>query len=95
MTYKGIPIKVPADFSAQTEGQKNVHDVLKSDEREKPITKSTLLSKGLIQIWWRNQKLYRQARAKKIEHHKTSFITTAKETLRGRKENSTAVLRIA
>ena len=50
MTYKGIPIKVPADFSAQTEGQKNVHDVLKSDEREKPITKSTLLSKGLIQI---------------------------------------------
>ena len=50
MTCKGIPIKLPADFSAQTAGQENVHDVLKSDEREKPTTKNTLLSKGLIQI---------------------------------------------
>ena len=39
MTCNGIPIKLPADFSAQTAGQENVHDVLKSDEREKPTTR--------------------------------------------------------
>ena len=33
---------------------------------------------------WRNQKLYRQAKAKGIHHHQTSF-TTAKGTLLGKK----------
>ena len=37
----------------------------------------TLPSKDLTQIWWRNQKLYRQAKAKRIQHHQTIITTSA------------------
>ena len=49
-------------------------------EREKPATKNTLPSKTFIQIWWRNQKLSRQAKVKRIQQHQTSFTTDAKGT---------------
>ena len=49
-----------------------------NDERESPITKNTLPSKTLLQIRWRNQKLSRQAKVKRIQHHQTSFTTNAK-----------------
>ena len=42
-------------------------------------------SNTLFQIRWRNQKLSRQAKVKRIEHHKTSFITNAKGTSLGKK----------
>ena len=45
----------------------------------------TLPSKDLMQIQWRNQKLFRQAKAKRIQHHQASFTTNAKETSLGRK----------
>ena len=61
ITYKGIPIRLSADFSAET----------------------LQASKDLIQIQWRNQKLFRQAKAKRIQHHQTSFTTNAKGTLGG------------
>ena len=48
------------------------------DEREKPTTQITVPSKDLIQIWRRNQKLYRQAKAEGIQHHQTSSSTNAK-----------------
>ena len=51
ITYKGIPIRLSADFSA---GQKGVAQYISSDEMEKHITKNTLPSKSLIQIRWRN-----------------------------------------
>ena len=34
-------------------------------------------------------KLYRQAKAKRIQYHPTSFATNAKETSLGRKEKAT------
>ena len=43
ITYKGIPIRLTADLSAETLQAK-------SDEREKPPTNITLPSKDLIQI---------------------------------------------
>ena len=49
-----------------------------SDEREKPTMEITVPSKDLIQIRRRNQKLYRQAKAERIEHHQTSSPTNAK-----------------
>ena len=58
---------------------------IQSDEREEPTTQNTLPSKTLFQIWWRNQKLSRQAKVKRIQHHKTSFRTNAKGTSLGRK----------
>ena len=54
--------------------------------KEKNLTtKNTLPSKPLLQIWWRNQKLSRQAKVKRTQHHQTSFITNAKGTSLGRK----------
>ena len=31
-------------------------------EKEEPKTKNALPNEALIQIWWRNQKIYRQAK---------------------------------
>ena len=42
-------------------------------------------SKDLIQNRWRNQKLYRQAKAKRIQHHQTSSTANAKGTFLGGK----------
>ena len=47
--------------------------------------KNTLPSKDLIQIQCRNQKLYRKAKAKRIQHCQTSFTTNAKGTSLGEK----------
>ena len=55
---------------------------------EKPTTKNIPSSKAIIQIQWRNQKLYRQAKVKRIQHQQTSFTTNAKGTSIGRKETS-------
>ena len=53
--------------------------------KKKPTTKNTLPTKILIQIWWRNQKLSKQAKVKRNQHHQTSFTTNAKKTFLGRK----------
>ena len=65
--------------------QKGMAWYIQSDEREEPTTKNTLPSMTLLQIWWRNQKLSRQAKVKRIQHHQTSFTTNAKGTSLGRK----------
>ena len=65
--------------------QKRMAWYIYSDDREEPTTKNTLPSKTLLQIWWRNQKLSRQAKIKRIQHHQTSFTTNAKGTSLGRK----------
>ena len=73
ITYKGTPIRLTADFSVETLQARR-------DEREEPTTKITLPGKDLVHIRWRNQKLYRQAKAKSIQHHQTSSTTNAKGT---------------
>ena len=63
ITYKGIPIKLSADFSAETlQARKVQQDILKVMKEKK--LQPRLPSKDLIQIQWRNQKLFRQAGAK-------------------------------
>ena len=52
ITYKGIPIKLTADLSAETLQARR--EWLSSDEREKPTTKINLPSNDLIQIRRRN-----------------------------------------
>jgi len=47
---------------------------------KKTTTKITLPSKDLIQTGWRNGQLYRQAKVKRIQQHKTTFTTNAKRT---------------
>ena len=46
ITYKGIPIRLSADFSRETLQARYIY----SDEREKLTTRITLCNKGLIQI---------------------------------------------
>ena len=76
ITYKKTPVRVSADFSAKTlQASKEWNDIFKVIKGEEPTTKNTLHSEALIQIRWRNQKLYRQAQAKRIQHHQTSFTT--------------------
>ena len=65
--------------------QKAMAWYISSDEREGPTTKNTLPRKTLLQIWWRNQKFSKQAKAETIQYHQTSFKTNAKGTSLGRK----------
>ena len=51
----------------------------------KQTNKKRIHSKALIQIRWRNQKLYKQAKAKRIQHHQTSFTTITKGNSLGNK----------
>ena len=48
-----------------------------NEERQEPTTQNTLLSKTLLQISWRNQKLSRKAKVKRTQRHQASFIPNA------------------
>ena len=49
------------------------------------FTLFTYAKQTLVQIWLRNQKLYRQATVKQFQHHHTSFTTKAKGASLSRK----------
>ena len=49
-------------------------------EREKSTIKITVSDKDLIQNWWRNKKLFRKTKVKRIQYHLTSFTTNVKWT---------------
>ena len=85
ITQTGILIRVTANLSIETlQARREWQDIL-GDEREKPTTQITIHSKDLIQILRRNQKLYRQAKAERIQHHQTSSSTNAKGSSLDRK----------
>ena len=48
ITYKGIPIRLSADFSTETLQDRREWD--DGDQREEPTTKNTLPSKAFLQI---------------------------------------------
>ena len=51
-----------------------------STEREKSTIKITVPGKDLIQNWWKNKKLFREAKVKRIQYHQMSFTTNVKGT---------------
>jgi hypothetical protein len=61
-----------------------------SDDLEMPTTQITLSNKDLIQTQRKNQMLYRQTKARRIPHHKTSSSTNAKGTSLHRKHKKEA-----
>ena len=73
--WSGVPLPSP-------EGNDRTH---LSDERKKLTVQITVPIKDLIQIWKRNQKLYRQAKAETIQHHQTRSSTNAKGSSLDRK----------
>ena len=79
VTCKGNPTQLTADLSAETlQARRERQDIF--TERGKSTTKITLPGKGFIQNSWRNQKLFRQAKVKRIQHHQTSFTANVKGT---------------
>ena len=81
IAYKGIPIRLTVDLSTETlQARRDWQDTLRVMKENNPTSKITLSGKNLLQIQRRNQKLYKQAKVKKIQHHQTSFTTNAKGT---------------
>ena len=86
ITYMGTPISLSADFSAEIlQARREWHTIFKVMKGKNPQPR-TPPSWTLIQIWWRNQKFYRQAKAKGIQNRQITFTTNVKGTSRGRKE---------
>ena len=65
-------------LSRNLAGQKGMAGYIQSTAREKSPTKITVPGKNFIQNWWRDQKLFRQAKVKRIQYHQTSFTTNVK-----------------
>ena len=81
ITYKGIPIRISVDLSIETLQAKREWQDIPKERKKKTYnlqpTKKTYnpdycTQEVLIQIQRRNQKLYRQAKAEKIQYHQTS-----------------------
>ena len=64
--------------SSNSVGQKGVAWCISSDKREKPTTR--IHSKAFIQIWWKDQKFYRKAKAKGVQQHHSNFTRNIKRT---------------
>ena len=81
VTYKGNPICLTADLSAETlQARRQWQDMFKVMKGKNLKPKIIVPSIGLIQNWWRNKKLFRQAKGKRIQYHQTSFTTNATQT---------------
>ena len=79
VAYEGNPRHLTADLSAETL-QARMAGYIQSTEREKSTIKIIVPNKDLIQNWWRNKKLFRQAKVKRIQYHQASFTTNVKGT---------------
>ena len=80
ITYKGTPIRLTADFSAETlQARREWHDIFKVIKGKK--LQPRLLYPARISFRFDGEiKSYRQAKAKRIQHHQTSSTTNAKGT---------------
>ena len=85
-TYKRTPTRLSADFSTETlQDRIERHNIFKVMKGKNQQPRILYPAKTLIQIWWRNQKLSRQAKIKRIQHYQTSFTTNTKGTSLGSK----------
>ena len=88
IAHKGIPIRITADLSIETlQARREWQGILKVIKLKKKNTAQiTVPSKDLIQICRRNQKVYRKAKAERIQHHQTSSPTYTKRYSLERKQ---------
>ena len=85
-THKGIPIRITADLSTETlQARREWQDILKVMKENNLQPRLLYPARISLQIWRRNQKLYRQAKAERIQHHQTSSPTNAKGSSLDRK----------
>ena len=79
ITYKCITIRLSAALSAETlQARREWHDIFKVMKGKN--LQPRLLYGCLSDSKKKNQKVYRQAKDKKIQHHQTSSTTNAKRT---------------
>ena len=68
------PILLTADLSAETlKARREWQDIYKVLKGKKSTTKITVPGKDLTENWWRNKKLFRQAKAKRIQYHQPAL----------------------
>ena len=83
-SYKRIPIRLTADHSTETlqatSGWQNILKVRKRKNLQPRLLYPERISFSLIHSQRKNQKLYKQTKAKIIQHHQTSSSTNAKGT---------------
>ena len=79
ITYKGTHKDNSWLFSRNSKSQEGVAKYIWGEEEEEPRTRNTLPSKVIIQIWWRDQKLYRHKKLR-IQYLQTSSPSTTKGT---------------
>ena len=81
VTHEGNPIHLIADLSAETlQARREWQDIFNVLKGKKSTIKTTVPGKDLIQNWWRNKKLFRQAKFKRIQYHQISFTINVKGT---------------
>ena len=78
ITYKGTPIRFIADFSAENlQARREWYDIFKVMKRKS--LQQRILYPARISFRFDGEiKLYKQAKAKRIQHHQTSSTTNAK-----------------
>ena len=69
VTYKGVPIRLSADFSKETAGKKGLTRSIQSDKNQGPTNKITPPSKAIIQNGRADKVLPTEGKAKGIHHH--------------------------
>ena len=80
VTYKGSPICLTADLSAETlQDRREWQNIFKVLKGKISTTKFTVPGKDLIQNG-RNIKLFHQAKVKRIQYRLTSITTVVKGT---------------
>ena len=86
ISYKGIPISITAYLSIEIiQARRKWQDILKVMKENNLQPRLLYQAKDLIQIRRRNKKLYRQAKAERIQHHQTSSPANAKGSSLDRK----------
>ena len=85
ITYKGTPIRITADLSIETLQVRAEWQHILKVMKEKNLQSRLLYPARISFKYEGNQKLYRQPKAERIQHHQTSSPTTAKGSSLDRK----------
>ena len=74
VTYKGNPICLKADLSAETlQARREWKEIFKVLKGKKTISKIAISGKDLIKNEWRNQKLFRKTKLRKFSTTKPAL----------------------
>ena len=89
ITYKGTPIRLSAGFSADAlQARRKWQDIFQGMKGKNLQLRILYPARLSFRFDGEIKNLHRQGKAKRIEHHQTSFATNTKGTSLGGKETS-------